>query len=119
MRSLRICVLFVFVALLCAVSGGGASGDSPAVVRVGILTSTTDAPLWIADKYGYFKDEGISVQFLTFNSGEAMIAPLSTGQLEPAAVRRRPASTTRSRARAPTALVAISAAIRPATASIR
>jgi NitT/TauT family transport system substrate-binding protein len=52
------------------------------VVRVGILTSTSDAPLWIADRNGYFRDEGIAVSFLTFNSGETMIAPLSTGQLD-------------------------------------
>ena len=51
-------------------------------IKVGILTSTTDAPLWIADRLGYFKDEGISVQFLTFTSGEAMIAPLATGGLD-------------------------------------
>jgi len=82
MRALRATLLLVFTGLLCAGAGGSANGDSPALVRVGILTSTTDAPLWIADAYGYFKDEGISVQFLTFNSGEAMIAPLSTGQLD-------------------------------------
>lgn len=69
------------LALLCF-GGAGASGDPLTTVRVGILTSTTDAPLWIADRYGYFKDEGLTVTFLTFNSGEAMIAPLSTGQLD-------------------------------------
>lgn len=53
-----------------------------ATIRVGILTSTTDAPLWIADRLDYFKDEGLAVQFLTFTSGETMIAPLSTGGLD-------------------------------------
>ncbi|HUY83366.1 MAG TPA: hypothetical protein VMU86_02235, partial [Steroidobacteraceae bacterium] len=79
MHTLRAALLAAIVCLLCAGAGASASGEPPAVIRVGILTSTTDAPLWIADRYGYFKDEGISVQFLTFNSGETMIAPLSTG----------------------------------------
>ncbi len=82
MRTLRTALFSILAGLLCVGAAGGASGDPLTVVRVGILTSTTDAPLWIADRYGYFKDEGISVQFLTFNSGETMIAPLSTGQLD-------------------------------------
>ncbi len=51
-------------------------------IKVGILTSTTDAPLWFADKLGYFRAEGINVEFLIFVSGENMIAPLGTGQLD-------------------------------------
>jgi NitT/TauT family transport system substrate-binding protein len=82
MPLLRSTILCCLIGLLFAAGAGRANGDGPPVIRVGILTSTSDAPLWIADKYGYFKDEGISVQFLTFNSGEAMIAPLSTGQLD-------------------------------------
>jgi NitT/TauT family transport system substrate-binding protein len=49
---------------------------------VGILASATDAPLWIADALGYFREEGLVVQFVDFSSGEAMVAPLSTGQLD-------------------------------------
>jgi NitT/TauT family transport system substrate-binding protein len=82
MRIIRTILLCAVAGLLFAAPGVPASSQTLATVRVGILTSTTDAPLWIADQYGYFKDEGLSVQFLTFNSGEAMIAPLSTGQLE-------------------------------------
>ena len=82
MRTVRTAFLCALIGLLVAGPAGKASGDPLPVIRVGILTSTTDAPLWIADRYGYFKDEGLSVQFLTFNSGEQMIAPLSTGQLD-------------------------------------
>jgi NitT/TauT family transport system substrate-binding protein len=82
MRLMRSALLCCLCGLLVLAGVARASGDGPAVIRVGILTSTSDAPLWIADKYGYFKDEGLSVQFLTFNSGEAMIAPLATGQLD-------------------------------------
>jgi NitT/TauT family transport system substrate-binding protein len=82
MRALRTVLLLVLAGLWCVGAAGSANGDPLALVRVGILTSTTDAPLWIADRNGYFKDEGLNVQFLTFNSGETMIAPLSTGQLD-------------------------------------
>lgn len=74
----------VALALLAALAAltPFAGAQTPPTIRVGLLTSTTDAPLWIADRLGYFRDEGIAVQFLTFQSGEAMIAPLATGQLD-------------------------------------
>jgi len=68
--------------LAAALVARPASSQTLVTIRVGILTSTTDAPLWIADRLGYFKEEGIAPQFLTFTSGETMIAPLSTGGLE-------------------------------------
>lgn len=73
----------VAAVLLATIVAPAARAQTPlAVIRVGILISTTDAPLWLADRLGYFKDEGLSVQFIPFASGEAMIAPLSTGQLD-------------------------------------
>lgn len=82
MQIARRFVLCVLAGLLFVGAAGSAGADGLATIRVGILTSTTDAPLWIADKNGYFKDEGLNVQFLTFTSGETMIAPLSVGQLD-------------------------------------
>jgi NitT/TauT family transport system substrate-binding protein len=82
MRIVRTAVLSALSCLFVLGAAGSARADGPPVIRVGILTSTTDAPLWIADRNGYFKDEGIAVQFLTFTSGETMIAPLSTAQLD-------------------------------------
>lgn len=79
--------LRVFRSVLCALvvalaPFGVARADAPATVRIGILASATDAPLWLADSLGYFRAEGLTVQFVNFNSGEAMVAPLSTGQLD-------------------------------------
>ena len=71
MRFLRTSLLCALSALLFLSAASFAGADGPAVIRVGILTSTSDAPLWIADRNGYFKDEGLNVQFLTFNSGES------------------------------------------------
>jgi NitT/TauT family transport system substrate-binding protein len=82
MRYSRRSAIAVAAQTLAALAARPATSQTLATVRVGILTSTTDAPLWIADRLGYFKDEGIAVQFLTFTSGETMIAPLSTGALD-------------------------------------
>lgn len=51
-------------------------------VRVGALNVGTDAPFLIADKKGYFKEEGIDVVFTTFASAGQMVVPLSSGQLD-------------------------------------
>lgn len=53
-----------------------------APVRVGTTNSSSDAPLFIAAAKGYFKAEGIDVEFTSFDSAAKMIAPLGTGQLE-------------------------------------
>ena len=50
-------------------------------IKVGIIGSTTDAPIFIADANGYFRDEGISVALVPFASGAQMSAPLATGEL--------------------------------------
>ena len=38
-------------------------------VTVGIANSATDAGLFVADRKGYFKDEGLEVNFIAFDSG--------------------------------------------------
>jgi NitT/TauT family transport system substrate-binding protein len=78
MRALFGCLAAIAILSL----GSQARGQAPFVVKVGILTSTTDTPLFIADKKGYFRDEGLSIDFTTFDSGANMIAPLGTGQLD-------------------------------------
>lgn len=74
--------VFCIAALLLFNAGSQAGAQAPYVVKVGILASTTDTPLFIADKKGYFRDEGLAVDFVTFDSGANMIAPLGTGQLD-------------------------------------
>lgn len=51
-------------------------------VTVGITNSSSDAPLYIADKKGYFNDQGLSVKLQPFDSAAKMIAPLGSGQLD-------------------------------------
>jgi NitT/TauT family transport system substrate-binding protein len=51
-------------------------------VSVGTLGAVSDAPLFIADKKGYFKDEGLAVTMTEFRSGANMVAPMGSGQLD-------------------------------------
>jgi NitT/TauT family transport system substrate-binding protein len=51
-------------------------------VRIGISRTISDAGYYIADAKGFFRDEGIAVSIVGFNSAAQMIAPLGTGELE-------------------------------------
>ena len=70
-------------AVLLAISvPASVRGADTVTIRVGVLNVGSDAPFLIADKKGYFKDEGINVVFTTFASAGLMVVPLSTGQLD-------------------------------------
>lgn len=73
---------FVRAALLALTAAAMASAALAAPVRVGTTNSSSDAPLFIAAAKGYFKAEGLEVEFTSFDSAAKMIAPLGTGQLE-------------------------------------
>ncbi len=51
-------------------------------VRIGTTNSSSDATFYIAEKKGYFKEEGIEPVFMAFDSAAKMIAPLSSDQLD-------------------------------------
>jgi NitT/TauT family transport system substrate-binding protein len=51
-------------------------------VTVGATSSTSDAPIYIADKQGYFRAEGLDVKVVNFRSAADMVAPLGAGQIE-------------------------------------
>lgn len=51
-------------------------------VRVGTLGAISDAPIFIADKKGFFKEEGLDVKMTVFQSAATMVAPLGAGQLD-------------------------------------
>ena len=51
-------------------------------ITVGSTVSITDLSFFIADHRGYFKDEGLDVQFVDFDSAARMIAPLASGELD-------------------------------------
>lgn len=50
-----------------------------ATLRVGVLGIATDSPVYIADEKGYFRDQGIKIEFVKFTSSEVMM-PLLAGR---------------------------------------
>lgn len=51
-------------------------------VTVGIGGSISEAPLYVADAKGYFREQGLSVELLMLDSGAKMIPSLGTGQID-------------------------------------
>jgi NitT/TauT family transport system substrate-binding protein len=72
--------------LCCLVAGAtlAAMGSVPAqtVLNIGAASTTSDAPIYIADKKGYFREEGFEAKVTNFRSAADMVAPLGTGQLD-------------------------------------
>jgi NitT/TauT family transport system substrate-binding protein len=54
-------------------------------VKVGTNNVVSDAPFFIANRKGYFAEQGIKVKFVQFDAGPKMIAPLGVGQIDAAA----------------------------------
>ena len=80
MNGLRMICAGLMAGLLLA--SATVSAADPVVVRVGVANASSDVGLFIADKKGYFKQEGLDVSFFPFDSGAKMVAPLGNGQLE-------------------------------------
>jgi NitT/TauT family transport system substrate-binding protein len=76
----RFCIgIFLgFVALLSLPCAPAAAQT----ITVGATSSTSDAPIYIADRKGYFRAEGLDVKVANFRSAADMVAPLGAGQLE-------------------------------------
>jgi NitT/TauT family transport system substrate-binding protein len=54
----------------------------PVSVSVGVTNTASDVSMFIAHKRGYFKDEGLSVELVRFDSAGRMIAPFASGELD-------------------------------------
>lgn len=53
-----------------------------AKVSIGVTGAATDVGLWVADAKGFFKEEGIEVNFERFDSAARMNAVLGSGELD-------------------------------------
>ncbi len=73
-RGLR--ALAAFAAIIAA---GGAAAQT---VTVGAASTISDAPIFIAERKGFFRDEGLDVKVVNFRSASDMVAPLGTGELD-------------------------------------
>ena len=59
--------------------------NPPVKVSIGLLASSSDGGIFLANDRGYFKQEGIDLDIQRFQTLVDMVAPLSTGQLQIAA----------------------------------
>jgi NitT/TauT family transport system substrate-binding protein len=76
-KSLR-----AIVAALILSAGAHAARAAEVTLRVGVSSASSDAVFYIADKKGYFRQEGLAVSFTPFDSAARMVAPLGAGQLD-------------------------------------
>jgi NitT/TauT family transport system substrate-binding protein len=60
--------------LAAAAFAAPAAAQSAEPVSIGVVGSTSEIPLFIADKLGYFRAEGIAPNYVTFDSASKMIA---------------------------------------------
>src|SRR5271165_6742365 len=79
MKSKALLLSTVFAVALAAAPRPGTAAD---VVHVGIIGVVSDIALVMADKKGYYREEGITADFTQFDSGAKMVAPLGAGQLD-------------------------------------
>ncbi len=57
------------------------SSTSVTTLVVGVTGNTADAPLYIAQDRGYFKEQGFEATFTQFQSAADAVAPLASGQI--------------------------------------
>ena len=70
------------LAMSRARSGRAADLDE---VKIGSPLVISDAPFFIGEHKGYWKDQGLKVTLINMQTGPHMIAPLGTGQIDIAA----------------------------------
>lgn len=78
-------VLRSVLAIICGTLAGSARSSfalAGAPVRIGQVGGISDAPIYIADAKGYFKDQRITIESLSFASAAQMVVPLGTGELQ-------------------------------------
>jgi NitT/TauT family transport system substrate-binding protein len=61
---------------------GSAQAQDIRTVKVGTTNLSSDIGLFLAQKRGYFTEEGIKVELIPFDSGAKMVAPLGAGDLD-------------------------------------
>lgn len=70
---------------LMTLAGASDAGFAMDKVRVGVINAISDGTFYIAYEKGFFKDEGLDVEFIPFKASAQMVAPLGAGQLDVAA----------------------------------
>lgn len=67
--------------ILCAPNVSRAQSEGPVKLLAAHQGFATDSPIYIAQERGYFREQGLEVQLIRFNSTSDQIAALGTGEL--------------------------------------
>ena len=77
MSSIRVSIAVAMIAVLAA-----SAACAQEKVVIGNTQTATDIGLYVADKRGYFREEGIDAQFVTFDSAARMVTSMAGGDLQ-------------------------------------
>lgn len=77
--------LCIAAATFAVATGVPSFANAAEEVTIGLNGNISDAPFYIANRKGFFKEQGIEVRLVPFDAGAKMIAPLGAGQLDVAA----------------------------------
>ena len=72
----------LLAALMLVAAATQATAQQPVRINAGISNTVSDIGIYIADKKGYFKREGLDVNMISFDAGSRMIAPFASGDLD-------------------------------------
>ena len=81
-RRRRLCPPYGIIAALMLSLLAFAPALAADQVRIGIARTISDVGYYIADAEGLFREEGLEISLVPFNSAAQMVAPLGTGELE-------------------------------------
>ena len=76
-KALRVTTLLVTV-----LSGAQCPAMAADLVKIGVLNTSGDIAVHIANEKGYFKQEGIEAEFIVFDASAKMIPSLGVGDLD-------------------------------------
>lgn len=80
--SFRMTRALVAAAALAAGLAGAGAAQAADTVKVGINNVISDVVFHLAQERGFFAEQGLKVELITFDSGPKMIAPLGAGQID-------------------------------------
>jgi NitT/TauT family transport system substrate-binding protein len=80
-------LLAMVVIAACGTSGNGSSGPAKLPlektrIKLGVLPVLGAAPVFLADEGGFFRDEGLSVEFVTIQGAGAAVPSMAKGDLD-------------------------------------
>jgi len=78
MRFIQRLVPVALIGLSCLATAAQAADK----VKIAIIGGTGDIPFYLADAKGWFAQEGLEVEMITFDSGARMIAPMASGDID-------------------------------------